>query len=1021
MRLHRLEIAGFGPFRAKQVVDFDVFTHDGLFLIAGRTGAGKSSILDAVSFALYNAVPRYPGGDKRLRSDHAEPDEPSLVTLEFSVNDERYRVERAPEYVRTSKRNPNKATKQTMDVKLFRRDGDQWVGLGARAVDVDRELLPEILQLTKDQFQQVILLAQNRFARFLLAKSDERLGVLRTLFGTKRFEDYAADLDVRRKASDSALAADSAVLNERIGEAESVIQEHELGGEPTADELSEPGEPAIAAPTTPADRLAAIDAALPRARYRVDVARDAVRSSEAAHEAAATALAAARAQHEGWQQRAAARASFEALEAQAPEIGELAVQLAAAQAAEVLRESLARTTATATIRAAADTAATDAQAAWDAVLATTPAVFTEPSTNADAVQARRDDADALTELIGSLTSALEVERGEADRDAAVDAAKAQVVAAEAQRTDVLAALEQLPERIAAATARREAAAPLALQHDAATAAITASRDVLTAAKQAQEAEIAAVAADREQTAAWQAHCAAGDALSALMTRRLAGHAAELASELRPGTACAVCGATEHPNPATTTEAPVTESDIAEAEALKAAAAQRDADTATAAKLARTTLADWQTKAVGKSVEAAAQDLAAAEAQAADCARAVQEFAAATAERDALVAEQQSSDVARETASVALTTAKEAAATSLERQHQARAETQAARGAFPDVAARLAAVRAAQRAATALATALDDAARKRIDEEDAAETVARLLEASSFETASDAEVALRSAAFRADAERQIQAHNAALERDRAVLLHWELEMLPEEPIDVLAPSERAASARDAWVTAQSAVTSAVMIADRLAALAESATEAQRQLGTAAEAHAVIARLADTVNGREPNTMRMSLETFVLAAELEEIVTAANVRLDAMSAGRYRLMHTDERAARGAASGLGIEVFDSHTGQARPASSLSGGETFLASLALALGLAEVVTARAGGMRLDTLFIDEGFGSLDSETLDLAMHTLEELRAGGRTVGVISHVESMHERIPARIDVDILLDGSSSISQHADSLEA
>ena len=110
-------------------------------------------------------------------------------------------------------------------------------------------------------------------------------------------------------------------------------------------------------------------------------------------------------------------------------------------------------------------------------------------------------------------------------------------------------------------------------------------------------------------------------------------------------------------------------------------------------------------------------------------------------------------------------------------------------------------------------------------------------------------------------------------------------------------------------------------------------------------AAIARLADTVAGRAPNTMKMDLETFVLAAELEEIVDAATLRLGDMSSGRYRLQHTDARAARGAASGLGLEIMDAHTGVARPAQSLSGGETFLASLALALGLAEVVTKFPG----------------------------------------------------------------------------
>jgi len=187
------------------------------------------------------------------------------------------------------------------------------------------------------------------------------------------------------------------------------------------------------------------------------------------------------------------------------------------------------------------------------------------------------------------------------------------------------------------------------------------------------------------------------------------------------------------------------------------------------------------------------------------------------------------------------------------------------------------------------------------------------------------------------------------------------------------------------------------------------------GLAQDAAAVI-RLADTVAGRAPNTRKMDLETFVLAAELEEIVAAANLRLREMSSGRYTLWHSDALQARGAASGLSLEVLDAHTGRLRSPQSLSGGETFLASLALALGLAEVVTSRAGGIRLDTLFVDEGFGSLDPETLELAMRTLDELRTGGRTVGVISHVEAMKEQLPAQLVVEATAEGPSRIVQDA-----
>ena len=135
---------------------------------------------------------------------------------------------------------------------------------------------------------------------------------------------------------------------------------------------------------------------------------------------------------------------------------------------------------------------------------------------------------------------------------------------------------------------------------------------------------------------------------------------------------------------------------------------------------------------------------------------------------------------------------------------------------------------------------------------------------------------------------------------------------------------------------------------------------------------------------------------------------------MTSGRYALEHDDARRKGRGQSGLGLRVFDAYTGRSRSTRSLSGGETFRASLALALGLSDTVTARAGGIRLDTLFIDEGFGSLDGDTLAIAMSTLDSLRAGGRTVGVISHVESMHEQIPARLEVRVTDRGDSEIVQ-------
>uniref|UniRef100_UPI00247A3447 SbcC/MukB-like Walker B domain-containing protein n=1 Tax=Nocardia thailandica TaxID=257275 RepID=UPI00247A3447 len=165
---------------------------------------------------------------------------------------------------------------------------------------------------------------------------------------------------------------------------------------------------------------------------------------------------------------------------------------------------------------------------------------------------------------------------------------------------------------------------------------------------------------------------------------------------------------------------------------------------------------------------------------------------------------------------------------------------------------------------------------------------------------------------------------------------------------------------------------------------------------------LAGLAEVVAGRGENNRRMSLRSYVLAARLEEVAEAGSLRLRRMSGGRYEFVHTDKAGPRGRRGGLGLDVRDDYTGAVRSADTLSGGETFMASLSLALGLADVVAAEAGGLELDTLFIDEGFGSLDADTLDAVMGVLDELRAGGRVVGIVSHVDEMRQRIPSRLHV-------------------
>ena len=173
------------------------------------------------------------------------------------------------------------------------------------------------------------------------------------------------------------------------------------------------------------------------------------------------------------------------------------------------------------------------------------------------------------------------------------------------------------------------------------------------------------------------------------------------------------------------------------------------------------------------------------------------------------------------------------------------------------------------------------------------------------------------------------------------------------------------------------------------------------------------LADLANGGDTGMKGVSFERYVLGAILEEVLSAANLRLHDMSRGRYRLERSLEEGGRGA-RGLDIAVFDAYTGASRPANTLSGGETFLASLGLAMGLADVIQSYAGGIHLDTMFIDEGFGTLDPDTLDVAMETLVALQSQGRLVGIISHVPELQQQIGAHLVVTKTDEGSRAYFQ-------
>ncbi|MBF4562025.1 SMC family ATPase [Microbacterium sp. VKM Ac-2870] len=999
MKLHRLELTGFGPFRDRQLVDFDAFDDDGLFLISGRTGTGKSSILDGVSFALYGTVPRYEGGEKRLRSDHSHLTDPTEVRLEFTVGDRRWRVTRAPEYDRPAKRGGGLTTEPAR-AELDEFVDGVWVGRAAKPRTVG-EALGEVLGLNAAQFQQVILLAQNKFSRFLLAPGDERQTLLRTLFGTRRFEQYRDQLEQQRRDVQSSWEAKTERVRTLLGEAERLAEDHVFGAasEPTLTAVGDGGE-------VPLDvRREALASAAQRAEYRIEqteLARTRADADAAASAAAQSVLLAAA---ERARERAALSARLSALEDRSAEVADAARLLGRARAAATLRAPLDAHERAAQAHARADEAATVALRQW---------VDAGGDPQADLPV----HIEALTGDIARAEDALDRERelavSEAEHEAAtrtIAELEAALVVADAQRATVPAERAGIDADLARVDPRAARRGELQVEHDRLVRVLDAARVVTARAEElslfeSRYAEAVAAAASATAT------------VGALLRRRMAGYAGELAAALVPGEACAVCGSTTHPQPARPSDDPVTDDVLTAAESLRDEASAAEVAARQAAVAARETLALAR-------VDAAGMDTATAEQHLARVAGDLSEAVAAVHELDELRARRTALDDAAASAEVERVALSERLAATRERHRAAAADVArltvavaAARGDFDTVAARVAASVAERDRARALMAAI--ALR---DEQERARAAARgeldtLLTASPFDDAAEARDAVRSAAEIDALEAAVADHAAQLTATRARLLDLELDAVGDDVDDErLAAAAAAVAETDAARSAAIAAHSdARAMKARLIELLERIDEAIESVRDSADEVAAIRRLADTVAGRAPNAMKMDLETFVLAAELEEIVAAANLRLAEMSSGRYSLHHSDARAARGRASGLGIEVLDSHTGRLRSPQSLSGGETFLASLALALGLGEVVTSRAGGIRLDTLFVDEGFGSLDPETLELAMRTLDDLRAGGRTVGVISHVEAMKEQLPAQILVVSTSEGPSIIRQDA-----
>jgi exonuclease SbcC len=975
VRLHRLSLTAFGPFAGTAEVDFDEVGREGLFLLWGPTGAGKTTLLDAVVFALYGTVPGARGEEKRLRSDHADAAVRTEVSCELTLAGERLRVVRRPEQQRPKKRGEGVTTEQARLTVQRLTDGS-WEPVSTR-IDEGSEHLRTRLGLDVHQFCQVVLLPQGDFARFLRAEPEHRGELLRTLFDVGRFasaEDWLADERTAARERLTVHRARVGTLLARVAQVADVDVPEEL-----APELVGGGDGGAGGPWVDTVRAAA----------QSRLTEVTTRAEEAAVDAGQidAELAAARALADRHDRRDRALAELATLTAREPVLAALRAERDAGRRAEPLRDCLESTARAGMLAEQAAAAVERARTAWATVA---------DGRDADAAVVRelRDDAAAARALLPEVDRAHELAR----RIAGLDH---RIVELSAACDEAGRAAETWPARLAEQENRVALARAAAVRVPALESAVATATAGLDAARAADLLE-AQLAGSRElvqeRREAWSD---AREHWLDLRALRLEGMAAELAAQLADGADCPVCGATEHPRPAAHAGPVVTAAD--ERTAHAAAEAAETALTGATAGLDRQEreLVALRVRAGDVPVADQAAALEELRGTARDTADLAATLDAAQAVLAQLLAERESS-AARLAAD-----REELGARVAERNSLTDAVTQleqrlaAARGEDADLGARVARLTAAADRCEALVAAVSDEGRARAASGEALRTAEERAGTAGFDDVLIAGSALLEEGRLDALDRELDAHDHRLGVIRARLAEPELAELGDRP-DVGALEERCATITRRREEAVADLERARRVAGALEVLAGEVMAAELELAELRAWGDQVTALADLVNGRGSNTLRMRLQSFVLAARLEQVAEVASRRLLEMSGGRYTFLHSDAQGRHGARGGLGLDVFDEYTGVRRPTKTLSGGESFMASLALALGLADVVTAESGGVQLDTLFVDEGFGSLDPQSLDAVMTVLDELRRGGRTVGVISHVEELRTRIPTRLEV-------------------
>ncbi|MDY0269421.1 AAA family ATPase [Trichloromonas sp.] len=953
MRPLTLTLSAFGPFPGSETIRFSDFGDNPLFLINGPTGAGKTTLLDAISFALYGKTT----GDERegaqMRCDLAATDTLTEVSFEFELGGHRFRIRRVPEQQRPKAKGEGTTTQnpEAQLVELLAGGGERLI-VAAKVSEATREI-EGLTGLSVDQFRQVMVLPQGKFRQLLLADSNEREKIFSQLFQTR----------IYRRLEESLKTQAAEIRRER--EEQRILQAGILSGA----EL---------------ESIEQLETELTSCEPACTTARKEQEAKETALSAAEKALTQGQALEQNFVRWDKTAAELKQCEENRPRIDAIRAQIANAERAAKLA----------------------------------PLFADRNRCEKDLAQAK-SEADEATKHLASARKAL---------DEATENRKetAQLQIEQKQANEELTRLKgyhERVERLAKARTQKEAAdraakqTQLVLQFKQLADRYLALHNLEKKKLEVEQQQGILAKAEEQEETRRREHQEREKLAKRLELAWHQGQAAILARELQEGAPCPVCGSIEHPTPAHTDRDLPNQQQVEQAREAVRLATERLEEARQQKTKKQERLRDLEREAkslqefvtTDVTLDRLKEEIRAMQEEAknlafslpdreriqhldAETLRTERESArsyAAAAQAQVESAEQELPEDYRERGTLDGAIAKTAAtATQIEKKIE-RLET---------------CFQQATNALTAARTAGDAAAAQRQKAETAL-TVAQQSASNALRSSSFAdETTYRSALLDDEELQQRKVEEKAFEKKLEQLtgahkqLSEQLQGVARPDLAALVATTAAAKkAKDTTTETWSSLDK------RLSLLRDTRKKLDKTAAEMAELdrrYAVVGTLSDVANGQTGD--KISLQRFVLGVLLDDVLIEASHRLQLMSKGRYQLLRKEDRAKGNKASGLELDVEDAYTGKTRPVATLSGGESFLAALALALGLSDVVQAYAGGIRLDTLFIDEGFGSLDAESLDLAIRTLIDLQATGRMIGIISHVAELKEQMPLRLDV-------------------